>query len=705
MLRSTRSAERPRRRHGTLGTWILLIFTLAVFLGPPLVRGEVIYPSDNRAEAGGSVRAPSELDMWYQDVITLYVPETAAHLRGNHDAWLATWNPHNELGRPLFQTGVGPAFVLARIVSWATRDPFVHYTWMAVLSVILTALFTCGFLLARGLHPLAAWAGAVGLSIGPLFPGWSMVPLVQWGFCWTFGSLLFFELWLRGGRRWNLVALAFCVHAILLTGFPQHALGLGWIVAGWMVLRVVSESSDWRTRARRIGTLVLVSALAIVAVLPCLLDLHLAWKQSTRADDVIPWSELFQSIPLSKLFYTPSGFGSDIGPVSYSLGPVYASLALVGALRWRERWSRYWSVWALALVLGCRFFGFSRIFLALGMSFSEWSPVYLLHVPAVILAAHGADSLLSAQAPRWVRAGLAPRSLRSAFLALLVVTAISGIPQKLLAWQPRATIKTDSKVAQTLRYATADGSRFALVGPRPVNRSWLPPNIEMVFGLRSLHSYYHTPSRAFHRWVRPLRQPKGEREYERRFLHIAQSAAIGDELLALSGVSTLVSFAPLPSGLTGESRHVGDVNIAALTEPGPLQAILPLATLDSLDDTGAHVSTEVVRGHAFDGRLDTGVHDRLEFRFDPSEEQRVLFLSQQYHPHWEASGGGSELATVRINDLFQGVVVPAGASSVELRFLPNAPWIWVTQALFAAALVGALAQFAFAATRRRAQRR
>lgn len=704
-MRSPDRSDKPSRGLGPLAIWILLGLTLAAFLAPALARGEVIYPHDNSAEAGRGAKTRAGLDWSYEDVVTLYIPETAAHLAGDHDAWLATWNPHNELGRPLFQAYSGSTFILARILSWWTRDAFVHYTWMAVLAVVLSAVFAHSFLLLRGLQPLAAWVGAVGISVGPLFPAWGMSPLVQWGYCWAFGCLWFFERWMRDSRHRDLAAMVFCVHAILLSGFPQHVLGLGWMVAGWMLLRILSSPTNQGRRWRRLGVLTLVPLVALISVLPSFLDLFLAWANSTRADNVLTLTGPLGGHSIWELFSATPRDGAGLGPESYSLGPIYSILALIGMTRLRKRWTWYWTLWVVPLVLGLKSLFFFRIFLALGLSFSAWSPIFLLHLPVAILASSGVDRILCARIPGQRNGRIPSRllfSLARAFLiAVVVLYSTTGTPRQLLIWQPRDSIETDSKLAQELRAATSNGSRFAVVGRRPKALRWLPPNMEVVLGLRSLHSYYHMPSQAFHRWVQPLRPAQHDGSYDRRFLQVARPKALSEEVVALAGISTLVSFSPLPNSLVSESRRIGSVYVSALRNPGPLQALVPSALLSTQASGDLQLSTEAVRAHALDARENTGVHDRIELSFDPSSEERVLFLSQQYHPHWVARGGGRELVSVRLNDLFQGIVVPAHVSEVELRFLPNARWMWVPQTLFALGLAAVL----LASMRRRSWRR
>jgi uncharacterized membrane protein YfhO len=60
---------------------------------------------------------------------------------------------------------------------------------------------------------------------------------------------------------------------------------------------------------------------------------------------------------------------------------------------------------------------------------------------------------------------------------------------------------------------------------------------------------------------------------------------------------------------------------------------------------------------------------RQRLRLKPGE-QRLLATSLPFPEGWQASAGGQRLATVTVNNAFLGVIVPAGAEEVELRFVP-----------------------------------
>lgn len=181
---------------------LLMIAALLAFFGPALVRGLVLYPHDNAAEVGLRAEALDQVSRVYTDQTQLYVPEIQAHFGDRHSGWLAAWNPHNELGRPLFPSGLSPAYILSHLFYHLTPDALSFYTWTSLAAICASALFAFLFLRAIRLHPLACLTGALGISIGPIFGGSQIVPLVQWGFCWAFAALYACEVWLRRPTPW-----------------------------------------------------------------------------------------------------------------------------------------------------------------------------------------------------------------------------------------------------------------------------------------------------------------------------------------------------------------------------------------------------------------------------------------------------------------------------------------------------------------------
>ena len=73
-------------------------------------------------------------------------------------------------------------------------------------------------------------------------------------------------------------------------------------------------------------------------------------------------------------------------------------------------------------------------------------------------------------------------------------------------------------------------------------------------------------------------------------------------------------------------------------------------------------------------QADYSVPDRIRIQVEPAETQRFLVLNELYHPSWHAYASGpagrTELTVYPTNVVMRGVLVPPGASEIELRFEP-----------------------------------
>ncbi len=709
---------------------LLLLFVCGYF-GFHLMRGEVLYPHTNTAEVGVG-DAPSTIqDLWRDDVATLYIPEAAAHLRGDHAGWLATWAPYNGLGRPLFHIGGSPAYIVSHGISRLTRDPYLHYTLMTILSVVGTALFGFLFLRSRKLSPTAAFVGALGLSLGPLYPTWDMIPLVQWGFCWTLAALFAMERWLSQRSSWSLLGMVFAFHSVLLTGFLEHFVALAWIAAGWTAMRIFDLRS---ARKPAVAGILAAALLGLLSVAPVYLDLYEEWARSTRALEPqtydprtyvdLLWPGLFCALNAD----TP-------GQIGLSFGPLFSALAVVGIAggKWQHGRSLrawYWASFACLLTAATGSERFYSLLVRMGFGASAWPPVFAVHLPIAILAAIGVDVLLLRTTGRqrtfqllvvaaMLAAGFGADALRRSSggqpvdpllagyaavlglgaliatiwprrvpLAGLAALAAAMAVQTVIVWTPRADIQTSSPLADTLVRRTADGSRSVWVGPRGKGRRWLPPNIDAQLGTRSLHNYDHLPTVAFQDWVLPLRAPTSRSPYIRGFRGVHSPESIAGGYLAFSGVSTILSKVAFRGYRQIDSDAPSGILVSEPLRSGPVQALVPLAQVSAGPDGGYSISPGRLRKAATEIEVDRALTDRLVFEFEPAPNERLLFISQEHHPRWRAETETGALDAVLINGLYQGVRVPPGTARVVMEFRPRVPWILVSQVTF---LVAALA--------------
>ena len=79
--------------------------------------------------------------------------------------------------------------------------------------------------------------------------------------------------------------------------------------------------------------------------------------------------------------------------------------------------------------------------------------------------------------------------------------------------------------------------------------------------------------------------------------------------------------------------------------------------------TPRQFSTDGTLDAAFDG-------DRVHVRVDPFREDRFLVLNEMYHPTWQAQVDGAPAPIYPTNLVMRGILVPAGATTIELAFVP-----------------------------------
>jgi hypothetical protein len=720
----------------------LLLGIFAVFFAPVLFGGEVLYPNDNAAQVGlaGAASATRSTER-FGDMSAEYLPELQQHLASGHASWLATWNPHNAFGLPLMQYyGLGRAFLLGHALAALTQDPFTTWTLLCLLALLAAAGFAFLFLRGLKLHPLACLAGALAISLCPLHAGWETFPQLDWDFAWTFAFLWGVGRLVERPGFWRWTWLVFALYALLLCGYPQHIVWCAWFAAGWVLVTLLRDA---RGGARlKLGLLVLgAAAVALLCAAPVYLDLLVDLQRSTRAGAGLDlalrslprlhsWHELrVFLVQLHDLLW----LGDPLGPaypraVSVQIGscltPLLAALVAVALLRPRRRGVGWPLVFLGAVALLTASPPLFRLEAEhLGLSLSLLSPVTAALLPLAILAAFGADAVLVRDAiPRGAAALAAGVPLALALLAVapgdiplvaqrVLLGAAAAAGAVLFAWtgwrcllvgllvatvfvwgrpfvflRPRADIRLDSPLVSRVRELTADGGRFAWIGPPPGGA--LAPNEEALLGLRSVHFHNCFPSAGLQGWSARLGSraaaddPDATAGYDRRFTSIADDGRLTPEDLATSGVRLLLSARPLDGALTDPGERVGPAWLARVHDPGPLQA--QLDHWESRADGASVTADELRRSTHLVVRRQTGHDDELVLQVEPLDHPSLLFVSQEHHPSWRAWADGAELSTLPVNGLFEGVVLPAGTRELRLAFRPWARWSLLPQLAFVA---------------------
>lgn len=721
---------------------LALVALVLAFFGPLIVRGEVIFPHDNREQTNDRAAPPSGRisNFKFSDQSSAFIPEIHQHLHGDHRAWLSTWTPAVQMGRPTWQTsGLSPAFVVTRVLSWLTGDAFVLYTWLALITVAGTAVFGFLFLHALGLDSWASLAASAGLALGVWTVYWLTSVLYVSGFCWTLCLLWLITRFIERPSAARGLAIAFGVHALFLTGYPQHIVWHSYLLGAFTLLRLHERSATLREGIRRALHLSGWAAVGLATIAPIYLDLALAASRSARAgadpDFFNPRILLFLLPSLRTVrdallylveLFDPFWIGNPIEagyPLRFDgwcLTPVFFILVLLSPLEggWRRLslWHAFIAVCTLMTIWPAAYlFGVEH----LGLSLSRTLPLTGALIPCFVCAAATLDRILregfrrrslaitlAALCSGLAVAGAAQleSDLRPAFIAcglllvgllcalvwtrnpvlvpVLVLVSTFHYGQRFILARPESAIFRTSPLVERIRRETNGGARYSVVGFEFANL--LPPNQEQLLGLRSVHSYDSLSSRIYQEWVLRI-STMGARTFGRHFGRIADESKLADDEIALSGIGLFASARQLSSPALAEAGEIDGVHLYT-----PKEAPILEAQVDGFTPKGggealflgplrAQRRLPLVREVAQD--------DFMRFRVTPAGQDTLLFVSQQFHPNWKAVSRGAPLSTVLVDGFYQGVIVPPKTSEVELAFRPWAVWSWVPQLFFALSAV------------------
>lgn len=705
----------------------LLALTLVFVFGSIAWRGEVIYSYDNGPEVG----IPSDerpVIRLYTDLGWWFLPEIQFHLQSDSAGWLPTWSPNNELGRPAAHiAGPSKVFVPSLVLSWLTRDAFVFYTLSFGLAVALTALF--GYLLLRSLrlHPAACFAGALSLSLGVLIAYRHWYVMFLWGVCWTTALLWIVTCIRRELTLARALALAFFVHCLLLSAYPQHTVFHAYILVGYTLVGLWRSPLTWSEKVARlagIGAAVLVGS---VAAAPVLADLVATSAASARGQTEFEFfvpgllaianpQELFDFVVL---WFDAFWYGNPIEQdyptyfTGLSWSPVVATLVFVALVPRLAR--RLWPLWLFVLAtltLAVWPAAYRLGWLYGGLHFSRFNPLDGAWIPMILLMAYAADALLrGAAGGRLVRVAcvVVPAALTFGCLAAsahpaawpyVVFGGVVVLLTTAFAWTGRATwlvsavlvstllqadrliltrkpadIPLTSPLVETIRRATEDGSRLAFVGKNGFVP--LPPNHDALLGLRSIHTYNSLTSQRYQDWTLRL-SSVGTFSGGRFFTTIISTGGLESDAFDSAGIGALLASTKLPPSVArpfGRNRIVHRV-----VRPPILEA--QVRGFDLVDEDDAVIPGSVRAAQRLSVTRVDNQDDRQRYVLTPFDERTLLFVSQQHHPDWRAFAGEDELATVRIDDFYQGVLVPPQTREVVLRFLPWSRLAWIPQVLF-----------------------
>ena len=247
----------------------------------------------------------------------------------------------------------------------------------------------------------------------------------------------------------------------------------------------------------------------------------------------------------------------------------------------------------------------------------------------------------------------------------------------------------DSRVlalVEAIRRETADGSRYAKVGPN-FDRL-LPSNQEALLQIKSIGSYDTLSSVNYQRLVLPFSDNSAP-AFGRLFDSMALPIDPRQKSFGEAGIGVCLSRDELDERIFARKERVRGINVYRARVAPVLRAQLTEFRRSSSGDT-VTLDRSLSELASLDIQEIETKDDIRRFRLTASTKETVLFISEQFHPRWKAQSGSRPIQTTTIDDFYLGAIVPPGVTDVELSFRPFVLWSWIGQVFFVGVGAGLL---------------
>ena len=717
--------------------FVLFAVVYVIFFAPVIFRGEVIFPHNNDTEVGlPPAPDPARIsNRKFADESNVFIPEINFLLNGRHRAWIGTWNPDTELGRPSQQLALGKAYLPVHILTFFTDDPFLLYTLAVLMTVFLSGLFMFLLMKSLDLAPLACLVAACSVSFGVYFTYWLTFNVFLTSFCWALGLMWASRLFIRKRSAPLALCVAFFSYSLFMTAYPQSIVLQAYLMVGFAL--VLLWKSEGALKKKALTAVMLGGAALLGALLTAPLYMDLLENASRSARLGAENAFLLRNMPrihgfgelliYVHVFFDAFIFGNPIrdkSPMRFdglSFTPLYSALFFLTFIRgqWRRLWP--WQTFILLCIIGTAWPA-AHLFAIkyLGFRFSATNYLGGSLIPAAILAAYAVDYLVCSErggaqirkavtflpivpaglllliygdklviGPSvfylsmdlaiifciYILAVLPSRTLRAwGILGLTLLTVfVYGLSLRLI--RPEAKINTTSRVIEYIREQTEGGrTRLAFVGYKKL----IPPNQESLLGLKSIHAYDSLSSREYQLLVKKM-SARGTYTRGRHFDYITDGRWLERPEFSYAGIGLYISSMDLqkrglvPLGRWRQYRFYRPVNP-------------PLMSAQVMDyeqtDKGIELAGRLEDHSILPVRRLDAYTDYKTFALSPRKVPSLLFMSEQYHPRWKARSKTGPLRTVKVNDFYEGVIIPPQTGEVVLEFRPLVIYMWVPQLVF-----------------------
>ena len=671
----------------------------------------------------------------FSDYISSYIPEVNQQMQAPRSGWLALWTNTVEFGKPLSHGSIfSPAYLPSWVLMQFIHDPYDYFTYYFVFIIYLTGLFT--ILYSREITPQPGVALVTGLLLAyiPAFFFWNtfhtFILPTTWGMALLYGLQ---RIRNQKSPWWTMVFMAFAVYSLIYTAYPQYIIQMAYFFVGYFGWHLW----QLRTNRHQLYTYIMATSvgvgLGIISTIPSLLDIVTAVRLSALRQQISPQFFIgivptitnltqvlgaFLSFGVSDIFQPITTYTKSMFPIKASYITLIM-LIFVGigvTVQWRRVWG--WCIWLLiAIAFSFRqdLFAFGYFVglpqLSRGMLFQSASQ----QIPLIVLALYGVTTLLSRSLANsrhlvlltlcgglqfvggaviyalWQQIPVQWSFVALEFAVVLAVTAsffvthahwrtvlltgvILGHAQfvvaPLLLTQPRANIITTSPTAQAINTSLPPDGVMAMITAKLTNR--LEPNFSSALGIRQIGAYSSLQSRYYVALMKRFNVKYDT--YIRSIRSINPPLPANDVWMA--NIRTIVSDKPLTiAGLTFITRVDGLYLYRTADGMGcclqvPMQSLRADNDHFWLDNPQAATNRRLIK------QDDKG--DAFTVAFPALSAESVVLLNQQFHPDWMAEvqtpKGWQPTTTVVINDVYQGVRIPAGSTALTMQFRPWVRW-------------------------------
>ena len=727
-------------------TWSVALYVvyLLVLSAPYWTTGFVVAPfalANNTSTDPRIATLPSEKR--FSDYYNVFIPEIHEHLQGERSGFLKYWTSRTELGRPLFHTsGFSPVFLPTYVLTFVTTDASIFLSILSWSIVALTGLFVLLMCREWQFDPLTALFGGIAVASMPYLTYSLYSPVYISTICWAFGSLYGVVRVLQRRDFWSVGVLAFCVHGLLMTGYPQTIVYVGYIVTGFVVYSLVELRREGIGAVLKTGGMLLLAALLGVATsLPLYADIYALSLESERTNAAYSFfsgaavnvRSFIQIMKIVSQLTHPEVFG-NVSTGSYPFAHMNSALPAIVSLfayfgmilAWRQ--SRYWVVVIGALII-MNFvpsvFWFAYEYMGFGIS--RHVPYELLKIPYIVCAVYGIEQLVRVQDRSVLRGPFVIAT--SIVMAQVCITVITGMVRSypiywsavalaigmvvvfllqhrvfsasltaaaflmstsfinfplMLRYPVAATIQENALIRAVRTHATDDTIVATVPGNLPVLRT----NYNMRLGISTIHSIDSVSPQRYRTLVTALGGKLAV--YGRNNYSINPDYA--STMFWMSNIDLLISpreiKSPLLSLLDIIPQQERKLTIWLYRTKSKMGKAMQIA-FPSGDTVAQTVSIADPRkvDHVFPTILED--NDDTMLLSNALSTDNLLVISQKYHRYWEAQvlrgGVWEDAATTEVNGVFLGVFVPAETTSIRLAFNPNIRlmlWIMPVWGLF-----------------------